>query len=106
MAPLIQNNQSRQVRQQSNVVKTGRVQRLDGQSVGALSQANIDQPQYMDPKRAAEYLAGLSTSFLAKLRMEENRHRGPAFVKIGRVIFYRRSDLDRWVASRVVEVAQ
>lgn len=61
-----------------------------------------DVPDNMTPKQAAEYLGGLSTSFLAKMRMEENRHRGPAYVKIGKVVIYRRNDLDQWLASRVV----
>ncbi|EYD75295.1 hypothetical protein Rumeso_03119 [Rubellimicrobium mesophilum DSM 19309] len=59
------------------------------------------EPDYLDPQRAAEYL-GLSVSFLAKLRMAENRHRGPAFVKLGKVVLYRRTDLDQWLASHVV----
>ena len=56
------------------------------------------------PRQAAEYV-GLSTSLLAKLRMSENRSRGPAFVKIGKAVIYRRADLDAWLASHVVEAA-
>ncbi|TNC49303.1 helix-turn-helix domain-containing protein [Rubellimicrobium rubrum] len=58
----------------------------------------------MNPPQAAQYSGGLSTSFLAKLRMEKNRHRGPAFVKVGRAILYRKADLDHWLASLIVEV--
>jgi hypothetical protein len=46
---------------------------------------------YCTPKEAAEYLRS-STSTLAKARMKKT---GPDFVRIGRAIRYRQSDLDR-----------
>jgi hypothetical protein len=105
MARQTHQKQPRHAGQQADAFKTDLPRRLDSRSVESVDQASLDQREYMDPKRAAEYLGGLSTSFLAKLRMVENRHRGPAFVKIGRVVFYRKADLDRWVSSRVVEAA-
>jgi excisionase family DNA binding protein len=50
---------------------------------------------YCTPKEAAEYLRS-STSTLAKARM---RKMGPDFVRIGRAIRYRQSDLDSWMSA-------
>jgi len=56
----------------------------------------------MDTKNAARYL-GLSEKTLAMLR---SAGEGPAYVKRGRV-FYFRQDLDTWVqAGRVTSTAQ
>lgn len=52
---------------------------------------------YFTPREAAEYLRS-STSTLAKARMKKN---GPAFVRIGRAIRYRQSDLDLWMSASV-----
>jgi excisionase family DNA binding protein len=48
---------------------------------------------YHTPTEAAEYLRS-STSTLAKRRLLGS---GPTFVRIGRAIRYRKSDLDRWM---------
>jgi excisionase family DNA binding protein len=48
---------------------------------------------YLTPREAAEYLRS-STSTLAKRRLLGSV---PAFVRIGRAIRYRKSDLDRWM---------
>ena len=53
---------------------------------------------YYTPEEAAEYLRS-SPSTLAKLRLYGG---GPVFTRIGRVIRYRRSDLDRWMSSNLV----
>ncbi len=53
---------------------------------------------YYTPEEAAEYLRS-SPSTLAKLRLYGG---GPAFTRIGRVIRYRRSDLDRWMSEKLV----
>jgi hypothetical protein len=60
-----------------------------------------DWPDNMRPAVAAEYLA-VSDSKLAKLRMVENRHEGPAFVKISGCVIYRRTDLDEWLERHLV----
>jgi excisionase family DNA binding protein len=52
---------------------------------------------YYTSEEAAEYLRS-SPSTLAKLRLYGN---GPAFTRIGRVIRYRRTDLDRWMSDRL-----
>lgn len=52
---------------------------------------------YFTPREAAEYLRS-SVSTLAKGRMT---NRGPVFVRIGRAIRYRRSDIDAWMSSSV-----
>ncbi|MFT4131882.1 helix-turn-helix transcriptional regulator [Labrys sp. (in: a-proteobacteria)] len=40
----------------------------------------------------------LSVSYLNKLRLTGD---GPPFLKIGKKVLYRRSDVERWFASRV-----
>lgn len=47
------------------------------------------------PSHAAQYV-GLAESTLAKMRL---RGDGPPYSKAGRSVIYRRSDLDRWLAS-------
>ena len=59
-------------------------------------------PEYMRAPVAAKY-TGHSESTLAKLRMRENRRLGPRFAKRGAIIIYRRSDLDAWMESHLVE---
>jgi hypothetical protein len=54
--------------------------------------------EYMRPPEAARYV-GHSESTLAKLRMRHMRERGPAFIKRGGVVLYRRTDLDAWLDS-------
>jgi excisionase family DNA binding protein len=53
---------------------------------------------YLSPRQAAAYLNS-SPSTLAKLRCTGG---GPAFTRIGRAVRYRRSDLDAWMAARLV----
>jgi excisionase family DNA binding protein len=53
---------------------------------------------YYTAEEAAEYLRS-SQSTLAKLRLYGG---GPVFTRIGRVIRYRRSDLDRWMSEKLV----
>ena len=53
---------------------------------------------YYTSEEAAAYLRS-SPSTLAKLRLYGS---GPVFTRIGRVIRYRRSDLDRWMSEKLV----
>ena len=53
------------------------------------STPGIDLDQLLTPAEAAQFLR-VSVSFLAKARMIGS---GPRYVKIGRRVFYRRSDL-------------
>ena len=57
---------------------------------------------YLKPGEAAEYLRS-STSTLAKARMYK---RGPNFVRIGRAVRYRQSDLDAWMSASVANQAE
>jgi len=52
----------------------------------------------LPPAEAARYL-NLSVNTLACVRSYGS---GPAFVKLGGRVFYTRSDLDDWIASRRV----
>lgn len=61
-------------------------------------------PENMKPPIAASYLS-LSESLLAKMRMKCDARSGPRFVRVGKAIIYRRTDLDAWLASRVEEAA-
>lgn len=53
------------------------------------------------PREAARYL-GLSESTLAKLRMRGSKNVGPNYVKLGRSVIYRRSDLKLWLEQNVI----
>jgi excisionase family DNA binding protein len=53
----------------------------------------VNYKMYLKPSEAAEYV-GSSTSTLSKLRLSGA---GPTFLRIGRAIRYRQSDLDRWM---------
>jgi excisionase family DNA binding protein len=56
-----------------------------------------DTPAILDAPAAARY-TGLSASTLAKMRLSGN---SPAFLKLGRRVLYRRTDLDQWLDSRI-----
>jgi excisionase family DNA binding protein len=59
----------------------------------------VTKEAYLKPREAAEYLRS-STSTLAKARMYK---RGPLFVRIGRAVRYRQSDLDAWMSASVAQ---
>jgi excisionase family DNA binding protein len=52
---------------------------------------------YLTPKQTAEYL-NISTSTLAKRRLYDGSSR---YVKIGRTVRHRKSDLDEFMASNL-----
>lgn len=58
--------------------------------------ASNDRP-FLTTVEAADYL-GLQRTTLEAWRC---RGGGPAFVKLGRAVRYRRADLDAWIDSRV-----
>ena len=64
----------------------------------------IIEPQtgLMDNSAAADYI-GVKGGTLEVWRSTK-RHEIP-FIKVGRLVKYRRSDLDKWLASRTVEAA-
>lgn len=51
----------------------------------------------LDTTHAAEYV-GLSKSTMAKLRLSGD---GAKYIKLGRKVAYRRSDLDAWLEANV-----
>jgi len=58
-------------------------------------------------QQTSDYLQ-MSESFLRQSRMEgkrEGRTPGPPFIRIGRSVRYRLSDLNNWLAEHRVEVA-
>jgi len=54
--------------------------------------------------RGAAALLGVSKSYLEKLRFLEAEH-GPPFLRLGRKVIYRVSDLERFAESLLVEPA-
>jgi hypothetical protein len=60
--------------------------------------ANTDDDTMLDVQ-AAERLIGLRAATLAKMRCMGG---GPAFVKAGRRVLYRRSDIMAWLTARRV----
>ena len=56
-----------------------------------------------DPAGAAAYIGG-AESPLCILTLADWRCKGigPAYIKVGRLVRYRQSDLDAWLQSRVV----
>lgn len=62
------------------------------------------EPVNMRPAEAATY-TGISSSKLSKLRMEQNRVDGPAFIKVAGCVIYRKADLDRWLDNNRIDVA-
>jgi len=56
-----------------------------------------DQNTFLDSGQAAEYL-GLKRTTLEAWRCRGN---GPQFVKLGRLVKYRRADLDAFIEARL-----
>jgi predicted DNA-binding transcriptional regulator AlpA len=52
---------------------------------------------------AASKIIGLSRSWMRHARL---RHDGPAFIRIGRAIRYRVSDLDAWLDAHRVQTRE
>lgn len=61
-------------------------------------------PIFVDTAEAARLLA-LSASHLEKLRFYRDP-KGPPYVRLGRAIRYRISDLEAWATARVQESKQ
>lgn len=56
------------------------------------------QERFMTTAEAAEYCGGLKPNTLEIWRI---RGQGPPFVKLGRVVRYRKSDVETWIESQV-----
>ena len=64
----------------------------------------IEKVEVLTEKDAARYI-GMSRSFLSADRINgyrDGRTKGPAFMKLGRSVRYRRDDLDRWLMQNRV----
>lgn len=55
-------------------------------------------PDILDTPEAASYIR-LSKPTLERLRLTGD---GPPYAKLGKAVRYRRSDLDAWLASRLI----
>lgn len=66
-------------------------------SASNASSARPNDPDLLSRPEAAAYL-GVSTSCMAHWATGD---RGPAFVKLGRKVWYRRSGLDAWIDTQV-----
>jgi excisionase family DNA binding protein len=56
-----------------------------------------NNPSVLDATAAARYM-GISPSTLAKMRLSGN---SPLFLKLGRRVLYRRTDLDEWLETHL-----
>jgi len=68
----------------------------------------LNKPELFDEGTAAAYI-GMSAAFLRADRCRGvvgNRTPGPAYLRLGRTIRYRREDLDAWLAAHRVDRAQ
>lgn len=59
----------------------------------------MEQFNAFDPKQAAKYV-GVTE---ATLRFWRSRDEGPRYFRAGKLIRYRRTDLDSWIESRLSE---
>jgi hypothetical protein len=57
----------------------------------------VNADPLLDERAAAPYLGDISVRALQDLRRRGN---GPGFLKVGRLVRYRRSALDEWLKSR------
>jgi predicted DNA-binding transcriptional regulator AlpA len=60
----------------------------------------LDEP--LVPEKEAAAVLHVKPPTLTAWR---NRGQGPAYVKVGRLVFYRPSDIREWLASRIVRPA-
>jgi len=63
-----------------------------------MSPQNDNTSPFIDEKRLCEEL-GISSVTATKWRA---RAEGPPFIKVGRLVRYRRTDVERWLESRTI----
>jgi excisionase family DNA binding protein len=61
-------------------------------------QTNDQPPEFFDERRLCEIL-GISSVTATKWRAKA---KGPPFIKVGRLVRYRRSDVDAWLRANTV----
>jgi len=71
--------------------------KAEGNIMGAKEQ---ETPRYLRPK-TVEKLYGLHRKTLANLR---SAGRGPRYLKVGRNVFYRPQDIEKWFSKHGIEV--
>ena len=54
----------------------------------------------LPPEAAAAYIGDSKTPTAATLANWRTKGTGPRFIKVGRLVFYDRAELDRWMAER------
>jgi excisionase family DNA binding protein len=64
-------------------------------------QETTQAPEFFDEKRLCAVL-GISSVTATKWRAKA---KGPPFIKVGRLVRYRRSDVDTWLRSNTVGAA-
>lgn len=60
----------------------------------------MNESPYLSPLQVTEYLPGTTTRQLQEWR---SNGRGPRYAKTGKVVVYRRADLDAWVNANLVD---
>lgn len=59
--------------------------------------SDVQETPLLNIEQASKYIH-LSTATLARMRKDNS---GPAFVKLGARVLYRKTDLDEYIASKV-----
>jgi hypothetical protein len=60
-----------------------------------------DAHQAFDPATAGAYLGGTKPLSRQALAIHRLKGTGPRYYKLGRLVRYRREDLDAWIAGRM-----
>jgi predicted DNA-binding transcriptional regulator AlpA len=68
---------------------------------GAPAIGSVEPEELVSSEKAAEAL-GVKTQTLANWRSEKQ---GPRYVKVGRLVYYRRPDISAWLASQIRDPA-
>ncbi len=65
-----------------------------------------DPAERLLPRQAAEYVRDRYRIRMTEGHLNQMRHqrRGPAYLRVGRWIIYRRTDLDLWVSEQTVRI--
>lgn len=62
---------------------------------------DIKNSDYVTPEQFAQRY-NISITKQAKFRMEKNRDKFVKFVKFGKTILYKQSDIDEWLSKQVI----
>ena len=81
-----------------DAIRTSTASEQERAGTTASSAANVHYSQFIDEKQLCADL-GISSVTATKWRA---RAEGPPFIKVGRLVRYRRTDVAAWLASRTV----